>query len=67
MDAWEFPGGLAVMDSTLFLLWLRFHPWPGKFCMLQAWQKKKKKNNGCLVDSVTGFKIITTVNVKIMA
>ena len=24
-------------------LWLRIHPWPGNFQMLQEWQKKKKK------------------------
>ena len=27
----EFPGGLALKDSVLSLLWLRFDPWPGKF------------------------------------
>ena len=27
----EFPGGLAVKDSVLSLLWLRFDPWPGNF------------------------------------
>ena len=24
------------------LLWHRFNPWSGNFCMPQAWQKKKK-------------------------
>ena len=24
----ELPGGLAVKDSVLSLLWLRFNPWP---------------------------------------
>lgn len=24
-----FPGGLAVQDSALSLLWHRFKPWPG--------------------------------------
>ena len=26
------------------LLWLGFHPWPGKFHVPQAWPKKKKKS-----------------------
>ena len=38
----EFPGGLEIKDSVLLLLWHGFDPWPGNFCMLQAWQKKKK-------------------------
>ena len=25
------------------LLWHRFNPWPRKFHILQAWEKKKKK------------------------
>ena len=29
----EFPGGLAIKDSALSLLWLGFNPWPGNFCM----------------------------------
>ena len=29
--------------SDLSLLWLAFDPWPGNFCMLQVWPKKKKK------------------------
>ena len=37
----EFPGGLAVKDSVLSLLWLRFHRWPGNLWMLQAWPKQK--------------------------
>ena len=28
---WEFPGGLAVKDPVLSLLWQRFDPWPGNF------------------------------------
>ena len=36
----EFPGGLAVRDSVLSLLWLRFNPRPRNFCMLQAQQNK---------------------------
>ena len=31
---WEFPGGLAVKDSSLSLLWFRFDPWPGNFRIL---------------------------------
>ena len=29
----EFPGGLAVEDLALSLLWLGFSPWPENFCM----------------------------------
>ena len=35
----EFPGGLVVKDPKLLLLWLRsllwyrFDPWPGNFCI----------------------------------
>ena len=39
----EFPGGLVVKDLVLLLLWLRFSPRPGNFCMLQVQPKKKKK------------------------
>ena len=39
----EFPGGLEVKDLVLTLLWCRFHPWLGNFCMPWAWPKKKKK------------------------
>ena len=38
-----FPGGLMVQDPALALQWGRFDPWPGNFCMLWAWPKKKKK------------------------
>ena len=38
----EFPGGPAVKDSALSLLWLRFDPWPGNFRMLRERPKKKK-------------------------
>lgn len=37
-----FPGSLAVKDPMLSLLWSRFDPWPGNFCMLQVAAKKKK-------------------------
>ena len=37
----EFPGGLAIKDLVLSLLWLRFDPWPGNFHMPWAWPKKK--------------------------
>ena len=39
----EFPGGLLVKDPALSLLWLGFDPWPGNFCMLQAWPKNTSK------------------------
>ena len=39
----EFPGGLAVKDSTFSLLWRTFSAWPRNFHMPQVWQKKKKK------------------------
>ena len=38
-----FPGGLAVKDSALPLLWLRFDPWCSNSHMLQARQKKKEE------------------------
>ena len=38
-----FPGGLAVKDLALSVLWLRFNPQPGNFFMPQAPPKKKKK------------------------
>ena len=31
------------MLISVTLVWLRFSPWPGNFCMLKAQQKKKKK------------------------
>lgn len=37
---WKFPGGLAVEDSAMSLLWRRFSPWPRNLYMLQAWLKK---------------------------
>lgn len=39
----EFPGSLAIKDSTLSLLWLRFELWPRNSHKPQAWEKKKKK------------------------
>ena len=38
----EFPGGLAVKDPALLLLWRRFEPWPGNFCMSQVQTKYKQ-------------------------
>ena len=29
-----------VKDLALSLLWHGFHPWPGNFCVPQAWPKK---------------------------
>ena len=37
------PGGPAVKDSVLSLLWLGFDPWLGNFHMPWVQQKKKKK------------------------
>ena len=37
----EFAGGLEVKDLMLSLLWQGFHPWPGNFCVPEAWPKKK--------------------------
>ena len=31
---------LVVRDSALSLLWLRFDPWSGNFCMPLAWPNK---------------------------
>ena len=28
------------LQQLASLLWLRFHPWPGHFHVLQAWEKK---------------------------
>ena len=36
----KFPGGLAVKDLELPLLWCEFNPWPWNFHMLQEWPKK---------------------------
>ena len=49
----EFPSGLAVRDLALLLLWVRsllwhrFDPWPGNFCMI--WAQPKVKNNNSLI------------------
>ena len=39
----EFPGGLAVKDMTLSLLWHRFDPWPVNFCMSASVAKNNNK------------------------
>ena len=36
MGKGEFPGGLAVKDLALSLLWCGFAPWPGSFHMSVA-------------------------------
>ena len=47
----EFPGSLVVKDLAFSLLrlgsllWLRFDPWPGNFCMSWVQPKKKRKKN----------------------
>ena len=33
----ELPGGLAVKDLALSLLWLGFNPWPKNFHMPWLW------------------------------
>ena len=38
----EFPCGPVVKNPVLSLVWLRFSPWPGNFCLLQVWQKEKE-------------------------
>ena len=38
----EFPGGLVVKDPVLSMLWCRFDPWPGNFCMPQVQTTKKE-------------------------
>ena len=37
----EFPGGLAVKDTALSMLWHGFDPWPRNFCMPWMWPKKQ--------------------------
>ena len=32
------------------LLWHRFNPWPRKFHILQAWEKKKKEYSFCILN-----------------
>ena len=39
----EFPGGLAVKDLALSLLWLRFIPWPQECLHATGMAKRKKK------------------------
>ena len=43
-DAKEFPGGLAVKDSVLSLLWVGFDPWPRNFCTPWVQQSKQTKD-----------------------
>jgi len=40
----EFPGGVAVKDLELSLLWFGLDPWLGNFCMLWVWPKIKKES-----------------------
>ena len=42
----NFLGGLGLKDPLLWLgllVWHRFKPWLGNFCMLRAWLKKERK------------------------
>ena len=41
----EFPGGLAVKDPVLSLLWCGFYPWPGNFFWHAVDMARKKKRN----------------------
>ena len=43
----EFPGGVGVKDLASSLLWLRFDPWPGNFCMPWAQAIKGAAAAGC--------------------
>ena len=40
----EFHGGIVLKDPTLSLLWCKFSPWSGNFCMLGVTKRKKKVN-----------------------
>ena len=43
MNGLKFPGGLAVKDLILSLLWLGLDPYPNNFCMLWVQPKKRTK------------------------
>ena len=43
-NTYKFPGGLAVKDPVLSLLWLRFNPWPRDFYM--PWVQSKQNTLG---------------------
>lgn len=47
----EFPGGLAIKDLALSLLWLRCDPWFGNFCML--WAQTRKNRNVLKPEEIT--------------
>ena len=38
----KFPGGRAIKDPALSLLWCIYNPWPWKFCKLCHGQKLNK-------------------------
>ena len=48
-----------VKDLVLSLLWLRsllwcrFDPWPGNFCMPQVWPKEKRKGKEKKIGSIS--------------
>ena len=50
----EFPGGLAVKDPVLPLLWWGFHPWPGNFCRPRVRPKKEKRKKNPTPTSQSG-------------
>ena len=45
----EFPGGLAVKDSALSLLWFEFNSIFGTFACCGHSQKKKKERNHIII------------------
>ena len=46
----EFPGGLAIKDLVLSLLWLEIEPWPGtSTCCGCSQNRKKKKERNFLI------------------
>ena len=54
MNLWSSLVGLVIKDPALSLLWLGsllwrgFSPWPGNFCMMQAWCTPQKKRSSCV-------------------
>ena len=50
-----FPGGIAIKDSVLSLLWLRFNPWSRNFCTPQAGPKKFLQNVKSMWNYFGGF------------
>ena len=59
LEVWEFPGGLAVKDLALSLLWHGFQPGPGNFCMLlvQPKDKKNPRKHGTKWPGLSGWRL----------